>query len=420
MLVYLVLGLVLMALGIPVAIVIGIIPIIYILINDIPIHIITQQIISGVNVTALLAIPLFILAGDIMGKGGLAKRMIRFASSLMGRVNGGLGIITIIGCMFFAAISGSGVATAAALGSLMIPAMVNKGYDRGLASSIVATASPLGVIIPPSISFIIYSNLTNASVADLYRAGIPAGLMIGIGLIILYYFIIKKHDIKEAHTAFSWKEFWDSFKESIWAIGTPIILVGGVFGGVFTPTESAAVAVVYALFVVVVIYRDMGVKDIFSVFLNSAKMTANIMFIIANASLLAWMLLIEGVPQQISNGLLTLSENPIIILLLVNLIMLIIGLFMETSATLVILVPLFLPVMTSLGVDPVHFGIIATINTAIGLITPPFGISLFTTANVGNVSITRLSKHIVIPILVLIAILLFITFVPQSVMFLVD
>lgn len=420
MLAYLVLGLVFMALGIPVAIVVGLVPIIYILINDIPINIITQQIISGIDVTALLAIPLFILAGDIMGKGGLAERMIRFASSLIGRVNGGLGIITIIGCMFFAAISGSGVATAAALGSLMIPAMVEKGYDRGLASSIVATSSPLGVIIPPSISFIIYSNLTSASVVDLYWAGLPAGIFIGFGLIILYYFKIKKQNIKEEHTEFSWKEFWDSFKESIWALGTPIILVGGVFGGVFTPTESAAVAVVYALFVGVVIYKDMGLKDIFTVFLNSAKMTANIMFIIANASLLAWMLISEGLPQQIASGLLTVSENPIIILLLVNLVILIIGLFMETSATLVILVPLFLPIMTSLGVDPVHFGIIVTINTAIGLVTPPFGVCLFTTASVGNVSIPRLTKQIAMPILVLIIILLFITFVPQSVMFLVD
>ncbi|MFD1360850.1 TRAP transporter large permease [Lentibacillus salinarum] len=420
MLIYLVSGLLLMALGVPVAITIGLIPIAYILINEIPINIIVQQIISGINVTALLAIPLFILAGDIMGKGGLAKRMIRFASSLVGKVNGGLGIVTIIACMFFAAISGSGVATAAALGSLMIPSMIEKGYDRGLASSIVATASPLGVIIPPSISFIIYSNLTNASVSDLYRAGLPAGLIIGAGLIILYYFLIKKQNIKEESISFDLKEFWKSFKESIWALGTPIILVGGVFGGIFTPTESAAVAVVYALFVGVVIYREMGLKEILGVFLGSAKMTANIMFIIANASLLAWMLITEGLPQQIANTLLLLSENPIVILLIVNLIILIIGLFMETSATLVILVPLFLPIMTNLGIDSVHFGIIATINTAIGLVTPPFGVCLFTTASVGKVSISILTKRVMLPVIVLFALLLFITFFPQSVMFLVD
>src|SRR5699024_6140652 len=177
-----------------------------------------------------------------------------------------------------AAISGSGVATAAALGSLMIPAMVEKGYDRGLASSIVATASPLGVIIPPSISFIIYANLTNASVADLYRAGIPAGIMIGAGLILLFYFIAKKQGIQGETKPFSWKEFWESFKESVWALGTPIILVGGVFGGIFTPTESAAVAVVYALLVGVLIYRELGIKDVLGIFLGSAKMTANIMF----------------------------------------------------------------------------------------------------------------------------------------------
>ncbi len=420
MILYLVLALVFMAMGASIAITIGLVSILYIFFNDIPINIITQKLITGVDVSALLAIPLFILAGDIMGKGGLAQRIIRLASSLIGRVSGGLGIITVIACMFFAAISGSGVATAAALGSLMIPSMINKGYDKGFASSIVATASPLGVIIPPSISFIIYANLTGASVSDLYKAGLPAGLFVGIALILLFYFLAKKQGIKADHDPFNSKEFFSALKESIWALGTPFILVGGVFGGIFTPTESAAVAVIYALFVAIFIYKDLKWKDLFPLLVGSAKMTANIMFIITNASLLAWVLTSEGIPQALVTSLIGITENPIALLLIINLIILIVGTFMETSAILVILVPLFLPVVTSLGMDPVHFGIIVTINTAIGLVTPPFGVCLFTAASVGKVAIHKLSKHVVLPIIVMIIVLLFITFVPDSVMFMVE
>ncbi|ARK32306.1 TRAP transporter large permease [Halalkalibacter krulwichiae] len=412
-------ALLLMAMGLPIAVTIGLVSIGYIFINEIPVNIITQQIVGGVDVTSLLAIPLFILAGDLMSKGGLAKRMIRLASALVGKVSGGLGLVTVLACMFFSAISGSGVATAAALGSLMIPAMVNKGYDRGFASSIVATASPLGVIIPPSISFIIYSSLTGVSVANLYKVGIPAGLLIGFVLMILFYFLARKHGYKAENTPFDRKEFWSALKDSLWALGTPVILVGGVFGGVFTPTESAVAAVFYALGVGLFIYKDLKFKDILPIFYGSAKLTANIMFIIANASLLAWVLTAEGIPQSIVATFLSFSDNPIVILLIINLIILIIGLFMETSATLVILVPLFLPIVTSLGMDPLHFGIVVVIGTAIGLATPPFGVCLFTAASVGKVSIQKLSKHIVLPILVMIAVLLFITFVPEVVMFLV-
>jgi len=417
---FLILALILMITGIPIAVTIGLVSILYIFTNDIPVNIITQKVVSGTNVTALLAIPLFILAGDIMGKGGLATRMIRLASALVGRVSGGLGIVAIIGCMFFSAISGSGVATAAALGSLMIPSMVEKGYSKGFATAIVATGSPLGVIIPPSISFIIYSNLTNASVSDLYKAGLPAGLMIGIALIILFYILAKKQGITADNHSFNAKEFGSALKESIWALGTPFILIGGVFGGIFTPTESAAVAVVYALFVGIFIYKDLKIKDLFPILLGSAKMTANVMFIIATASLLAWVLTAEGIPQKLVENLMSVSDNPVILLLIINLIVLLLGLFMETAAILVILVPLFLPIVTGLGMDPVHFGIVVTVGTAIGLVTPPFGVCLFTASSVAGIGIQKVAKHLVLPIFVMILVLLFITFVPESVMFLVE
>ena len=417
---FLILALILMITGIPIAVTIGLVSILYIFTNDIPVNIITQKVVSGTNVTALLAIPLFILAGDIMGKGGLATRMIRLASALVGRVSGGLGIVAIIGCMFFSAISGSGVATAAALGSLMIPSMVEKGYSKGFATAIVATGSPLGVIIPPSISFIIYSNLTNASVSDLYKAGLPAGLMIGIALIILFYILAKKQGITADNHSFNAKEFGSALKESIWALGTPFILIGGVFGGIFTPTESAAVAVVYALFVGIFIYKDLKIKDLFPILLGSAKMTANVMFIIATASLLAWVLTAEGIPQKLVENLMSVSDNPVILLLIINLIVLLLGLFMETAAILVILVPLFLPIVTGLGMDPVHFGIVVTVGTAIGLVTPPFGVCLFTASSVAGIGIQKVAKHLVLPIFVMILVLLFVTFVPESVMFLVE
>jgi len=417
---FLILALILMITGIPIAVTIGLVSILYIFTNDIPVNIITQKVVSGTNVTALLAIPLFIFAGDIMGKGGLATRMIRLASALVGRVSGGLGIVAIIGCMFFSAISGSGVATAAALGSLMIPSMVEKGYSKGFATAIVATGSPLGVIIPPSISFIIYSNLTNASVSDLYKAGLPAGLMIGIALIILFYILAKKQGITADNHSFNAKEFGSALKESIWALGTPFILIGGVFGGIFTPTESAAVAVVYALFVGIFIYKDLKIKDLFPILLGSAKMTANVMFIIATASLLAWVLTAEGIPQKLVENLMSVSDNPVILLLIINLIVLLLGLFMETAAILVILVPLFLPIVTGLGMDPVHFGIVVTVGTAIGLVTPPFGVCLFTASSVAGIGIQKVAKHLVLPIFVMILVLLFITFVPESVMFLVE
>lgn len=417
---FLILALILMIAGVPIAVTIGLSSVLYIFTNDIPINIITQKIVSGTNVTALLAIPLFILAGDIMGKGGLATRMIRLASALVGRISGGLGIVAIIGCMFFSAISGSGVATAAALGSLLIPSMVEKGYSKGFATAIVATGSPLGVIIPPSISFIIYSNLTSASVSDLYKAGLPAGLMIGVALIILFYILAKKQGITADNQSVNAKEFWSAFKESLWALGTPFILIGGVFGGIFTPTESAAVAVIYALFVGIFIYKDLKIKDIIPILFGSAKMTANVMFIIATASLLAWVLTAEGIPQKLVDSLMSISSNPVILLLIINLIILLLGLFMETSAILVILVPLFLPIVTSLGMDPVHFGIIVTVGTAIGLVTPPFGVCLFTASSVAGIGIQKVAKHLVLPILVMIVVLLFITFVPESVMFLIE
>lgn len=409
---------IMLILGIPIAITIGGASLIYIFATGIQPMIIIQRLFSGVNVAALLAIPFFILAGDLMNNGGIAKRLVRLANVFVGKYTGGLATVTIMSCMFFAAISGSGVATAAAMGAIMIPEMVNSGYDRTFASSVVASASPIGVIIPPSISFILYGVITQSSISDLYLAGIPAGIIMGLVLILVSWYISKKKGYKGIKVEYTAKEIWDIFRRALWALGTPVILIGGVFGGIFTPTESAVVAVVYAIIVGIFIYKDMTFKDLPKIILNSAFTTAKIMFIIANATLFAYVLSYERIPQMIVEGFTTISASPVVVLLLINALLLIAGTFMETTAIMIILVPLLWPVAKLIGIDVVHFGILVTVNTAIGLMTPPFGVCLFTSATVGKVPIEKLSREVLIFLGAMVAALLFITFVPSAILFL--
>lgn len=428
--------------GVPIAITIGASSLLYILMGGIQQLIAVQRLFSGINAVALLAIPFFILAGDLMNTGGIAKRLVRLANAYVGNMTGGLGIVTIVGCMFFAAIAGSGVATAAALGAIMIPAMVKNGYDKAYATSIVASASPIGVIIPPSITFVIYGVLTGTSIADLYLVGIPAGIIVGMALLLVNYYYSKKYGYKGVEQDSTQKIDTDAgmelstvkvtmtkaelrteriiaFKEALWALGTPVILIGGVFGGIFTPTESAVVAVVYALIVGLFIYKDMKFKDLAGIFLHSAKTAARIMFIIANASLFAYVLTYERIPQMVVTSILNITTNEFLIILMINILLLIAGTFMETGAILIIMVPLLMPVITQIGMDLTHFGIIITVNTAIGLLTPPFGVCLFTSSTVSKIPIEVLSRKVMPFLIAAIIALMVITYVPQSVMFLV-
>ncbi len=411
------LTIVLFLLGVPMAVTIGFSSIIYILLADINPMIVVQRLFTGADVSALMAIPFFILAGNLMLTGGLAQRILDLANSLIGRMTGGLALVTILGCMFFAAISGSSIATAAALGTLMIPAMVEKGYGRGFATAIVSNASPMGVIIPPSISLIIYGSLSGASISDLYLVGVPAGLIVGISLLIVVYLISRKRGYKGTDEPFKFSDFLRAFRRSLWALGTPIILLGGVFLGIVTPTESGVVAVIYAIIVGMFIYRELKLKDVWGIFLDSAKSTAIIMFIIANAALFAYILAYENIPTAIVSSVLSISENPIIVLLLINIILLIFGAFMDTMAILVIVVPMFLPVITAMGVDPVLFGIIVVVNTAIGMATPPFGATLLISSNLGKSPLVTVARESGWMLFALIVALLLITYVPYLVMF---
>ncbi|MFZ4451195.1 TRAP transporter large permease [Salibacterium aidingense] len=403
--------------GVPLGITIGLSSMIYILLTDITPMIIIQRLFTGIDVSALMAIPFFILAGNLMLTGGLAQRILDLANSIIGRSTGGLAMVTILGCMFFAAISGSSIATAAALGTIMIPAMVDKGYDRDFATSVVSTASPMGVIIPPSITLIIYGSLSGSSISDLYSAGIPAGVIVGGALLIAVYLMSRKRKYKGNKEPFTWKEFGKALFRSLWALGTPVILIGGVFSGFFTPTESGVAAVVYAVLVGMFIYRELKGKHLASIFFDSAKTTATIMFIITNAALFAYVLAYENIPSRLVSGFLSVSDNPVVLLLIINLILLFFGMFMDTIAILVIVVPMFLPIINTLGIDPVLFGIIVVVNTAIGMCTPPFGGTLLVSANTGNVPLIKASSQSAYPIFALIAALLIITYIPILVMF---
>lgn len=414
---------IMLILGVPIAVTVGFSSIIFILASGIQPVIVIQRLFMGIDSVALMAIPMFILAGDIMNRGGLARRLVNLANNLVGNTSGGLAIVAILGCMFFAAISGSGVATAAAMGAIMVPSMLEQKYDRSYAAAVIASASPIGVIIPPSISFIVYAVLANVSVTNLYKAGIPAGVLMGSALIAVAWLIAKKKGYKgkpkEVHKDVNAKGFMASLGESIWALMTPVIIIGGVFGGIFTATESAVVAVLYSLFVGLFVYRELDIKELPKVILEAGVGTAKIMFIIANAQLFAWVLAYAKIPQMILAGFNTLKLPVFVIFLLINLILLIAGTFMETSAILLITVPIFLPLVTSLGMDPVHFGIIITANTAIGLLTPPFGVCLFTAASVAETKIQTITKAILPFMVAMIAVVLLITYVPQIVMFLI-
>jgi len=411
------LTIILFLLGVPMAITIGFSSIVYILLADITPMIVIQRLFTGADVSALMAIPFFILAGNLMLTGGLAQRILDLANSMIGRMTGGLALVTILGCMFFAAISGSAIATAAALGSLMIPAMVNKGYDRGFATAVVSNASPMGVIIPPSISLIIYGSLSGTSISDLYIVGVPAGLIVAASLLIVVYLISKKRGYKGTDQPFKISDFLRALRRSLWALGTPVILLGGVFMGVVTPTESGVVAVIYAILVGMFIYRELKLNQIWSIFLDSARSTAVIMFIVANAALFAYVLAYENIPAAIVTNVMSISENPIMVLLLINVILLFFGAFMDTMAVLVIVVPMFLPVVTAIGVDPVLFGIIVVVNTAIGMATPPFGATLLISSNIGKSSLVTVARESGWMLVALIVALLIITYIPILVMF---
>lgn len=380
--------------------------------GTLPIEYVAQIAFTSIDSFPIMAIPFFIAAGVFMGAGGLSRRLLTLADELLGSLHGGIALAAIATSMFFAAISGSGPATVAAIGSLTIPAMVQRGYDKLFAAAIVAAAGAIGVMIPPSNPFVVYGVSAQVSIGKLFMGGIVPGLLTGVSLMVFTYLYSKKRGwqgVQRERTAMSFvKAFWDAK----WALMVPVIILGGIYGGFMTPTEAAALAAFYGLFVGIVIYRELNFKNIIPCFMDACSTSAIVIILMSMATIFGNIMTIEQVPATIAAAMLSLTENKIMILLLINILLLIVGTFMEALAAIVILTPILLPIVMKVGVDPVHFGIIMVVNLAIGFVTPPVGINLFVASGVANVKIGQLSR-VALPLVgIMIVVLLLITYIP--------
>lgn len=402
--------LVLFALNAPIAVAIGMAAAGAIVMQgDFSLMMVVQRMYAGCDSFHLLAVPLFMFTGVIMEAGGISQRIIDLANALVGWLPGGLAAVTVVSAMFFAGISGSAAADAAAVGSILIPAMKRSGYDSDFAAAVQASGGSIGVVIPPSIPMIIFGFLTGASIGQLFAAGILPGILMGISLIIVSTFISRRHGYA-ATAVFSLEHAWKAFRRAFLALGAPLIILGGILFGVFTATESAVVAVIYALLVGMFIYRQIRVKDLFRLFRDGAVTSAIVMFIIATASVFSWIAAIEDLPARLAGALLSLTQNRIALLLLINGILLIAGTFVETTAALILFVPMITGLLPHLGIDLIQLGAIVVVNLAIGMLTPPMGICLIVSGSISRDSLGAVSKRVLPFLVVLIVDLLLITF----------
>ena len=406
-------------LGIPIGICLGLSSICAILYSGTSLTIVATNMYSGISKFLLLAIPFFVLSGNIMAKAGISKRLIRFVDTCVGHKKGGIAIVCVIVACFFGAISGSGPATDTALGMVLIPAMIERGgFSAPFATALMATSSSIAIVIPPSIAFVVYASITGVSIADMFTAGIVPGILMGVALVIVVLLEAKKHNIQPTQKKATAKERWDAFKDAFWGFLMPVIILGGIYGSIFTPTEAAAVSVVYGLFVGIFIYKEIKIKDLWDLMVDSAKTTGGIMLIVASASLFSFVCTKFGIAQAASDLLGSVAHNQFTFLLIVNIIFLIAGCFIDANSAMYIFIPIMLPVCKALGYDVVAFGIVATVNLAIGQVTPPVGVNLFVAISVKlkkgmEVTIQQISKAVMPMIAASVAVLLLITYVPQ-------
>lgn len=373
---------------------------------------VAQTLVSATDSFPIMAIPLFILAGDLMGAGGVSRRILAVASAFFGRVTGGLAIVTVVVCMFFAAVSGSGPATVAAVGSMVIPTMLEAGYSRSFVLALVAAAGSIGVIIPPSIPMVLYGVSTGTSISNMFLGGVLPGLLIGMVLILYAYFYSRKMGWKGTEEPFEGRRTLCLVWEAKWALLNPVIILGGIYAGIFTPTEAAAVAAVYAFVCGVFIHRELSPRDIFKVISGSCATTGTVMVILGCASTFARILTIEQIPVAIADFMLQFSSSPAVMLLVILVLLLVVGCVMDTTPAILVLSPILYPVATSMGIDAVHFGIVMVVSLAIGFITPPLGINLFVAARIGNAPLGTVIKGIVPFVTAMVLTLLVIAYVP--------
>jgi C4-dicarboxylate transporter DctM subunit len=410
------------ALSVPIGITLGIATAICLWLTnpDISLMLIAQKSATGLDSFPLLAIPFFILAGALMCNGGISRRIVNLADSLVGFITGGLSMVTVLACMFYAAISGSGPATVSAIGSFMIPSMKERKYDAPFAAAITASAGTIGVIIPPSIPFVIYSIVAQCSIGDMFIAGVVPGVIIGGALMLVCWVTAKKHNYVSSSERPTLRKIWKAFVDAIWALMVPVIILGGIYGGVFTPTEAAVVAVVYSIIIGKFVYKELDAKTLYECLRSSGLINGATQFMIGLSMAFASYLAMAQIPAQIAGWLTSLSENPYVVLFAINIFLLVLGCFVDNIPAVIILTPILLPIVKNFGMSPIHFGLIITVNLAIGFISPPYGINLFVASAISGESIENISAAIVPSFLAMVACLLLFTYCPVLTMGLVQ
>ena len=402
----------LLLLNVPIGLSLGISSVAALMFEKLPFSMIPSNLYSSTGKFVLLAIPFFILGGNVMEKSGISSKLIDFCRTLVGHRKSGMALVCVVVSCFFAAISGSGPATVAALGMILIPAMENAGYDKGSSAALMSTSGAMGIIIPPSITFVIYSSVTGQSVSALFASGIIPGILMGCVLVVAMQLVSRDRDLILLPKA-DGKKRWMAFKDAFWGLMMPVIILGGIYGGIFTPTEAAAVSAIYGLCVGLFIYRTLRWKDIMPLLRDSVSQTAVVMFIVGTASLFAWVLTVTGVAADAINLLIQVSDgNKYIFLLIVNIILLIAGCFIDANSAMYIIVPILYPVATSLGINGVHLGCIMVVNLAIGLVTPPVGVNLYVGCGISKISLKEMSKSVLPFIAASIVALLLTTYLP--------
>ncbi len=409
---------VMMAIGVPIAISLGLSTIVAIAVGgEYAILSAVHRMAAGVDSYILMAIPFFILAGQLMNTGGITRKIFSFATALVGRIPGGLGHSNIVASIIFSGMSGSAVADAGGLGQVEMQAMTEAGYDAEFSAAVTTASATIGPIIPPSIPMIVYGAAAEVSVGALFLGGFIPGVLLGLASMVIVYILSVKRKYPRADK-FSMKRVLVTFKESFLSLLTPVIIIGGILGGIFTPTEAAVVAAVYSFFLGVVIYREISFTDLKNILVNTVITSASVIFIIAGATAFSWFIAMEGIPQSVSEMLLSITSSKWVILLVLNIVFLILGMFMESLSILLITVPFLMPIVDAIGISPVHLGVVLVLNLMIGLSTPPVGMSLFVTSKIANVSLEKLYKAIIPFLIPLILVLLIITYVPATVMWL--
>jgi C4-dicarboxylate transporter DctM subunit len=408
-----VLLIVLMLTGMPVSIALGLTVLSFLFtLTDVPVQAVALKLFTGIEKFEIMAIPFFILAGNFLTHGGVARRMIDFATSMVGHWHGGLALSGVLACALFAAVSGSSPATVVAIGSILLPAMLRQGYPKSFGAGVVTTSGALGILVPPSIVMVMYSVSTNTSVGKLFMAGVIPGLMLALLLGLTTWVLARKRNYPRLPRA-SFAERWRAFQRSVWGLLLIVVVIGGIYSGMFTPTEAAAVSAVYAFVIAVFVYRDLSIRQVPKVLLDSAAMSAMLLYIITNAVLFSFLMTSEGIPQAMAGGILDMGLGVIGFLLMVNLLLLLAGNVMEPSSIVLILAPILFPIAMALGIDPVHFGIIMVVNMEIGMCTPPVGLNLYVASGIAKMGITELTISVLPWLMTMVGFLLLVTYVPE-------